>query len=383
MTVVFVSNYFNHHQAPFAAAMDKLTKHRFHFVETCTMDSERKSLGWGGDSRPDYVLQAYLDPLSEQRAKDMIMNAGVVIWGSCPFSLIRPRLKAKKLTFAYSERLFKDNNLFRCVARAIKHYLRLRRYRVNHYMLCASAYAASDYAKLGLFRGKCYKWGYFPETKRYDDLDKLIAAKQPGSILWVARFIDWKHPEIPLEIARRLKQEGYKFTLNMIGNGELLEATRKRVEALGLDDCVHLPGSMSPEDVRRYMEQSQVFLFTSDRNEGWGAVLNESMNSACAVVASRAIGSVPFLVEDGVNGDIYEDGNIDDLYRKVKALLDDPARRVQKCKNVYTTITGEWNAEVAAGRLLKVMQKAGQDGASAESFSAGPCSMAAKKYVYQ
>lgn len=372
MTVVFVSNYFNHHQAPFAAAMDKLTEHRFRFIETCAIDSQRKSLGWGDDSRPNYIVQAHLDSSSEERAENMIMDADVVIWGSCPFSLIRPRLKAKKLTFAYSERLFKDNNWFHSLARAIKHYLRLHRYQANHYMLCASAYTASDYAKLGLFQGKCYKWGYFPETKRYEDVDDLIAAKQPDSILWVARFIDLKHPEIPLEIARRLKREGYKFTLNMIGNGELLEATRKQVEALGLSDCVHLPGSMSPEDVRRYMEQSRVFLFTSDRNEGWGAVLNESMNSACAVVASRAIGSVPFLVEDGVNGDIYEDGNTDDLYRKVKALLDDPARRVQKSKNAYATITEEWNAEVAAECLIALVKDCLYGSSVPKALSGGP-----------
>ena len=33
------------------------------------------------------------------------------------------------------------------------------------------------------------------------------------------------------------------------------------------------------------MEQADIYLFTSDRNEGWGAVANEAMNSACAMVA--------------------------------------------------------------------------------------------------
>jgi glycosyltransferase involved in cell wall biosynthesis len=59
---------------------------------------------------------------------------------------------------------------------------------------------------------------------------------------------------------------------------------------------------MAPEAVRDHMEAADIFLFTSDFNEGWGAVLNESMNSACAVVASHAIGSVPFLLKDGENG---------------------------------------------------------------------------------
>ena len=73
-----------------------------------------------------------------------------------------------------------------------------------------------------------------------------------------------------------------------------------------LEDCVHMLGAMSPDEVRKHMEQANIFLFTSDRNEGWGAVLNEAMNSGCAVVASHAIGSVPYLIKNGNNGYIYE-----------------------------------------------------------------------------
>lgn len=373
MTVLFLSNYFNHHQKPFCDAMFRLLGDSYHFVETEPMDDERKSLGWGGITYPSYVIRPEEAFTPETGA--LIDSADAVIIGSAPNSLVKNRIRKGKLVFRYSERPFKQGMEWKkYLPRLVLWNLRTPFWKPV-YMLCASAYTASDYAKMGMFLGKCYKWGYFPETKRYEDVDDLIAAKQPGSILWVARFLALKHPEAPVEIARRLKQEGYKFTLNMIGNGELLEATRKQVEDLGLSDCVHLPGSMSPENVRRYMEQSQVFLFTSDRNEGWGAVLNESMNSACAVVASRAIGSVPFLVEDGVNGDIYEDGNTDDLYRRVKALLDDPARRVQKSKNAYTTITEEWNAEVAAERFLALFNEL-QGGKISHSCPHGPCSIA-------
>ena len=88
-----------------------------------------------------------------------------------------------------------------------------------------------------------------------------------------------------------------------------------------LQNCVSLCGSLSPEKVREYMVKSQIFLFTSDYNEGWGAVLNEAMNSACAVIASHAIGSVPFLINNKKNGLIYQNGQMEDLYRKVKVLL--------------------------------------------------------------
>ena len=121
------------------------------------------------------------------------------------------------------------------------------------------------------------------------------------------------------------------------------------------------------------MEKSEIFLFTSDRHEGWGAVLNESMNSGCAVVASHAIGSVPFLVNDGENGFIYKDGDIDNLYKKVKLLLDDSCRRREMSKKAYFTIADEWNAENAATRFIYLLQDIKENGNSSR-FSHGPCS---------
>ena len=47
------------------------------------------------------------------------------------------------------------------------------------------------------------------------------------------------------------------------------------------------------------MEKSHIHLFTSNHLEGWGAVVNEAMNSGCAVVANREAGAVPYLIEHG------------------------------------------------------------------------------------
>lgn len=48
----------------------------------------------------------------------------------------------------------------------------------NIYLLCASAYTAADYSKFGLFKNKTYKWGYFPETKKYEDIEVLVKSKK-------------------------------------------------------------------------------------------------------------------------------------------------------------------------------------------------------------
>lgn len=376
MKIVFVSNFYNHHQKPLADAMYSIVGDGYHFIETEPISEERLNMGWGGDQRPSYILQSYTDEASRKKCQEIIDGADVVIYGSAPYSMMQTRLKNGRLTFAYSERPYKKGvpylKLPVHILRSLKNYTRYK----NFYLLCASAYSPVDFSKRLAFIGKTYKWGYFPAVKKYDNIDKLIDEKKPFSILWTARFIDWKHPEIPIAIAQRLKADGYNFKLNMIGNGELEDATRELIKREGVADCVDMLGSMKPEEVREHMEKSEIFLFTSDRNEGWGAVLNESMNSACAVVANSAIGSVPFLVNDGENGYMYKDGDVDDLYNKVKKLIDDSDLRKRIAKNAYLTMVEEWNAENAANKFVSLCERMLAGEYKPFPYESGVCSKA-------
>lgn len=375
-SVVFVSNYYNHHQKYLSDAMYRLTGGRYYFIETEVIEQERLSMGWGGEIKPSYVRQTYISETEANACQTIIDNSDVVIIGSAPHELIRNRIKRGKLVFRYSERpLKKGSQLWKYPFRLLL--WRMQNYcSSNVYMLCASAYTSADYAQFGMYRKKCFKWGYFPEVKQYDRVDSVIEKKQPASILWVARLIDWKHPELPILIAEKLKKDGYDFTLNMIGNGALEQDVEQLIQMHDLSDRVHLLGSMSPEQVREHMENSEIFMMTSDRNEGWGAVLNEAMNSCCAVVASHAIGATPFLLRDGENGMIYKDGDTEDLYDKVRALLDDQTRCHEYGKRAYRTMTEMWNADVAAERFLTLAGSILNGQKGTDLFSEGPCSRA-------
>ena len=354
MQIVFVTNYFNHHQAPLARELDIQTRHQYYVIETMPMEAERRSMGWDQNAKPDYVLQAYSGKAEMEKCRQLLLAADVVIWGSCPFSMIKPRLRAKKLTFAYSERIFKEGQRgFGYWGRVLKYYFRLRPYQTNHYLLCASAYAAGDYHRLGLFRDAAFRFGYFPEVESRD-MEALFDGKRENKIpviLWVARLIPLKHPESAVLIAERLKQAGYPFELNIIGSGQMEAEIQDMIAVKKLTDCVHMLGTLPPDQVRLHMEKADIFLFSSDQHEGWGAVMNESMNSGCAVVASSAIGSVPFLIQDGENGAVFESENWDSAYRKIAGLLEDPRLREKYGRNAYNTVSSQWNAENAARRL--------------------------------
>lgn len=374
MKTVFVSNYYNHHQSSLCKSLFDATGENFRFVATSPISKERLAMGWGEQAQPEFVCDIHKAENNEAKCRQLIDGSDVVIWGDAPEHLVRNRINSKKLTFRYSERIYKKGyQVWRWPVRLLKFWQRYGKHK-NLYLLCASAYTAADYGKHGVFLRKAYKWGYFPETKVYD-VDALLEAKNPNVLMWCGRYIDWKHPEAAVEVAKRLKAEGYSFELRMIGTGVMENSLNRLVEEYGLQDCVKLLGSMKPEQVRQQMEQAGIYLFTSDFNEGWGAVLNESMNSGCAVVSSHGIGSVPFLIQHKENGFIYKNGDPEDLYQRVKYLLDHPQEQKRMGKNAYHTIVEVWNAEVAAKRFLRLTEEI-LDHGFCDLYEDGPCSRA-------
>jgi glycosyltransferase involved in cell wall biosynthesis len=349
-SLVIASNFMDHYMLALSNELKEYFRD-FCFVASERLEENYKKLGFADLNDQDFVFKAYED---KEKARQIVLDADIVITGSYVYqSHIRERMRKKKPTIYYSERLFKTDNPIGKVLRFIKYNFRHGLDKRSP-LLCVSAYAAGDYNSIGLFKNRTYQFGYFPLIKKYEDVDELIRKKKHNSIIWVGRLIEWKHPDHAIEVARRLRDEGYDFSMEMIGNGPMKEELHKKLDDLDLNDKVTMFDSgMSPEEVRRHMEEAEIYLFTSDRGEGWGVVLNEALNSACACVASYSAGSTPFLLEDGVNGFSYRDENVDVLYEKVKELLNDEMKKSEFSLNAYKSIIEEWNCEAAAERIYQ------------------------------
>lgn len=372
MKIVFLSNFFNHHQKPFSDELSSLEDVEYTFIATEKMPEERVNLGYP-ELKADYVLNSFESGESMKKAMALINEADAVIYGSAPFKMLRERIAANKLVIAYSERLFKKSEHPIVVfLKGIKYGCRFKSVK-NAYLLCAGGFVARDYARIGLFKGKTYRWAYFPEIVVHDDPKRMIDEKKRNSIVWVGRFIDWKHPEIAVLLAERLKSDGLDFEINMIGNGAYLEKMSGMISEKGLSQNVHLLGSMDPKEVRQAMDGSEILLFTSDRQEGYGVVLPEAISSLCVPVADSAIGSVPFLIDDQKMGITYQTGDMGGLYSIVKGLLLDDGRKKEIALSLYNNMLSEWTPHEAAVRMRQFITDIINDGHS-DTYSSGPCS---------
>ena len=354
--LVFVSNYLSHYSKTISEALMKIYGSDYLFIAETPFNQKRLSAGFHDMNNEPYVLRAYESPESNAEAQRMINEAECVIIGGLPVSYVSSRLQTGKITFMQSERFFKGP-LGKDAVRFVKYsiYSGGRFYARNpqskFFLLCASAFAAWDYSVCGLFRGKAYRWGYFPDAVEYDDIDGLISRKKKASILWAGRFLDWKHPDFAVKLAKNLCDMGFDFNMKIIGSGGMHEELSRMIETYGLGGSIELTGAFPTEQVRAEMENSQIFISTSDRGEGWGVVINEAMNSGCAVIGGSKMGAAPYLIKDGHNGLIFCDRDIDDLTVKVSGLLREPERMSLLGRNAYETVTGEWSPRNAAERF--------------------------------
>lgn len=381
MTVTYFSNFLNHHQANVADELYEKQGTDYTFVELCPIYDWLLKGGYSDLSSRPYVLQAWRSPENYRKAEDLALNADVALFGG-PETLKLEVMRAKtgKLTFDVGERWLKRGLLNLASPRLLRYfwYYYTVFSKENVYKLCSSAYACGDHYKLYSFKNRCYKWGYFTKVEDFPfetsaNFD-VSTEETEVHLMWCARFLRWKHPELPVRLARRLKDKGYKFVFDMYGSGVELENVKRLASELEVTDVLRFQGNLPNDKILEQMRQHEIFLFTSDKNEGWGAVLNESMSNGCAVVASDEIGSVPFLVEDGVNGLVFKSEDLDSLETKVMSLLDNADCRRTIAANAMRTMRTLWSPQNAADNLLRLIDdlQAGRD----TSIAVGPCSKA-------
>lgn len=359
--LVLFSNYLNHHQQPLADAFYELLGDSFAFVATMPVDDLELKGGKDYSSR-EYCVVAAKVCTSKALAMNLARTSEICIFGaqSLDYAIERAKQPNCGLSFEFGERWLKRgwiNVLSPHLRRWWLNYQRYFRHK-PFYKLNASAFAAADHRKLHTYEGRCYRWGYFTAVPEKNEVEASLDVSTSGiapTFMWCARFLKLKHPELPVLMAEKLRQKGHRFVIDFYGSGEEEASTRALASHLGLEDCIHFLGAVPNEQVLQAMRQHDIFLFTSDSNEGWGAVANESMSQGCVLVGSDAIGSVPFLLKHRENGMIFKSCNVESLTEQVEWLLNHPFEMNRIQQAAIETMQNVWSPKQAARNFLQLV----------------------------
>ncbi|MFN3613047.1 MAG: glycosyltransferase [Rubrimonas sp.] len=155
------------------------------------------------------------------------------------------------------------------------------------------------------------------------------AAKRPASFLHVGRFTAKKAPLTTIRAFLAGTRAHPEATLDMVGDGPLLQAARDLVASHGAEARVRLRGVLPHAAVRELMAGSMCLLQHSvtapdGDMEGFPSAVQEAMASGCAIVATRHAG-IPEHVRDGETGLLVDEGDEEGFAAHVAALAADPA----------------------------------------------------------
>ena len=163
------------------------------------------------------------------------------------------------------------------------------------------------------------------------------AAQPPADtatlVLAVARLVEKKGLTDLITAAKMLRERGRRLQVEIIGEGPLHSALRLQITRLDLNECVHLLGAQSQEQVQAAYQRAAIFVLpcvetaTGDR-DGIPNVLLEAMASGVPVITTP-ISGIPELVEGGVNGLLVPPRDPQNLAVAMAWLLDSRETRLR------------------------------------------------------
>ncbi len=147
------------------------------------------------------------------------------------------------------------------------------------------------------------------------------------------------HPDL-LDALQLLRSRRRDFVCVLAGEGESRGSIESRIAELGLQGQVRLLGQR--KDVITVMAGLDLFVMSS-LAEGLPMALLEAMALGIAPVAT-AVGGVPSLIDDGVNGRLVAAGDPVALSAAIEQLLGDGSLRERLASNAKATVQARFSA---------------------------------------
>lgn len=153
-------------------------------------------------------------------------------------------------------------------------------------------------------------YGYVPngiDTEKFSFNDQ-----NRDGLLLVGRMVEGKMVKEAIDLAGELDQK-----IILVGPPGTKDEDKKYFEELERDylkrSNVEYVGYKPPEEINRYYNKAKVMLFPS-QSEGMPLSILEAMSTGLPVVAS-AVGGVPDIIDDGIDGCLVENSDNINIWR--------------------------------------------------------------------
>lgn len=185
--------------------------------------------------------------------------------------------------------------------------------------------------------------------------DAAVTALKGNSgkrILYLANLRYPKNHLLVVSAAIRLKSSHPDWSFHFVGNDledQYSKEIKKAVTDNDLDQTVYIYGLKT--DSANIIKQSDIALIASSY-EGLPVALLEYGQHKKAVVVT-AVGEIPHMIQNGINGLIVSSGDVDAFTKSLVRLIEDENMRADFGNALYETIIANHSEKAVIGQYLK------------------------------
>ena len=152
-----------------------------------------------------------------------------------------------------------------------------------------------------------------------------------------------------LDIVARLKEEGFVFSLWLIGQGPAFEELKEKSNKLKIDDIVFFLGTQ--QNPHKFTSKADIFICSSF-SEGYSTACTEALILGVPVVTTNCSGGEEIINEAECGLLTEMDDN--SLYEGIHSILDDPSI-VNKWKNSLAKTKERFSQDKRIEKLFYVL----------------------------
>lgn len=168
-------------------------------------------------------------------------------------------------------------------------------------------------------------------------------------LLCVGRLSSAKGQVLLVQACARLRDEGFDFSLTLVGDGPDRSRIEQSIAQLQLGAHIHLTGALNQVAVKAHFSRADIFVLPS-LAEGIPVVLMEAMSSGVPCV-STPVNGIPELIEHDQTGLLATPGDVDSLTHQLRRLILQPALRCALAEAAYAKVLADFDLNRNVARL--------------------------------
>ena len=173
------------------------------------------------------------------------------------------------------------------------------------------------------------------------------------NILYVGKLDVHKGVDILIQAFSYVAKCHKSTNLIIVGDGPEFERYKKLVSNLGICSKVYFAGKVSISQTWKYYSIADVFVHPAIWFEPFGRTILEALSFQLPLIVSN-VGAPPEIIKEA--GLVFEKGDVNDLVRKLKLIIENDALRKRLISN-SSTVLEDYRAEKLLGKIVGIYEK--------------------------